>query len=512
MMTQGDLRFKYEVERQGVGMTGMAGIGTYLELACRSGLVKSIERHVKGREGGQGWTDVEAVLSVMMLNLLGGECVEDVDRLESDGGFCRLLSKAVSHGLSRKGRRGLKKRWRKEKRRSVPSSSALFRYLAEFHDRDQERLREPGKAFIPAPGESLRGLCKANRDFLGFVQHNRGKETATLDMDATVLETHKADALWCYKGYRSYQPINTWWAEQGLVVHTEFRDGNVPAGFEQKRVLEEALECLPRGVKKVRMRSDTAGYQHELLRYCEEEKSKWCGRIEFTVGCDVGAEFKKAVGEVEEKDWRVLKKRDRYGELKETNRQWAEVCFVPKAIGRSKKGPEYRYLAIRERMQDQLMLAGMEHDEEQEFDSPSMLQDGVRYRVFGIVTNMAWDGQELIEWHYKRCGQSEQVHSVMKEDLAGGKLPSGDFGENAAWWWMMVLALNLNAALKSLVLGGQWVRKRMKSMRFYLINIPARLINRSRQLSLRLNAADPAYGWLVSIRAKIAGLLPAPSG
>jgi hypothetical protein len=29
-------------------------------------------------------------------------------------------------------------------------------------------------------------------------------------------------------------------------------------------------------------------------------------------------------------------------------------------------------------------------------------------------------------------------------------------------------------------------------------------------LSLRLNAGDPAYGWLVSIRAKIAALLPAP--
>ncbi len=100
----------------------------------------------------------------------------------------------------------------------------------------------------------------------------------------------------------------------------------------------------------------------------------------------------------------------------------------------------------------------------------------------------------------------------MKEDLAGGTLPSGDFGENAAWWWIMVVAFNLNAALKSLVLGGQWVHKRMKAMRFYLINIPARVIGRSRQLSLRLSARHPAYGWLVSIRAKIAGLQPAPSG
>jgi hypothetical protein len=504
MMAQGELGFKYEVERQGGGMTGMGGIGPYLDLACRSGMVRSIERHVKAR-GEQGWTDAESVLSLVMLNLVGGDCVEDVDRLESDKGFCRLFSKAVSQGLSRKGRRGLKKRWRKEKTRSVPSSSAVFRYLAEFHDRAQEGLRERGKAFIPLSNEALKGLCQVNTDLVGFVQNNRAEQTATLDMDATLVETEKATALGCYEGYPAYQPINTWWAEQGLVVHTEFRDGNVPAGFEQKRVLEEALKSVPKGVTKVRMRSDTAGYQHDLLRYCDEEKNKWCGRIEFAVGCDVGVEFKKAVLEIAEEDWMVFKKRERSGELTETARQWAEVCFVPNAIGRSKKGPEYRYLAIRERMQDQLMLPGMEQDEKG-LPFQTMRKGGVRYKVFGIVTNMPWDGQELIEWHYKRCGRSEQAHSVMKEDLAGGTLPSGDFGENAAWWWIMVLAFNLNAALKSLVLGGQWVYKRMKAIRFHLINLPARVMERSRQLSLRLSAGDSAYGWLLQIRARIAGL------
>ena len=203
-----------------------------------------------------------------------------------------------------------------------------------------------------------------------------------------------------------------------------------------RRVLEEVLKSLPKGVTKVRLRSDTAGYQHDLLRYCDEKENKWCGRIEFAVGCDVTPEFKKAVLEIGEEDWMVLKKRERSGELRETTRQWAEVCFVPNAIGRSKKGLEYRYLAIRERMQDQLMLPGME-EEEKGLPFQTMRKAGVRYKVFGIVTNMDWDGQALIEWHYKRCGRSEQAHSVMKEDLAGGTLPSGDFGENAAWWWIM---------------------------------------------------------------------------
>jgi len=39
------------------------------------------------------------------------------------------------------------------------------------------------------------------------------------------------------------------------------------------------------------------------------------------------------------------------------------------------------------------------------------------------------DGEELINWYHKRCGKSEEAHSIMKEDLAGGNLPSGNFGE-----------------------------------------------------------------------------------
>lgn len=509
MMTQGVLPFKYEKDKGGAGLTAFGGIGAYLDLASGSGFIRSLERHVRVRAGAQGWSDAEMVLSVVLLNLVGGDCVGDVARLEKDEGLGRLFGKAIKHSLSCRSRRQLKKRWRREKLRAVPSASALFRYLSAFHARDQEDLREPGWAFIPRSNEYLKGLGKVNRDFVGFVQRNHLEQTATLDMDATLVETEKRDAFWSYKGFRAYQPVNTFWSEQGLLVHTEFRDGNVPAGFEQKRVLQEALGILPEGVKKVRLRSDSAGYQHDLLRYCDGEENKEFGRIEFTVSCDVSREFKKAVGEVPEEGWVVLQKRSRAGQLYETPRQWAEVCFVPGAIGHSKKGPEYRYIAIREPMQEQLMLPAMDC-EEKTLPFQSLSMEDVKYKVFGIVTNMDWAGQDLIEWHHKRCGRSEEAHSVMKEDLAGGKLPSGDFGENAAWWWMMMLAFNLNAAMKSVILGGQWVSKRLKAIRFHLICIAGRVMERSRQLSVHVR--EKALDWLLQIRARIGAVAPGPSG
>lgn len=207
-------------------------------------------------------------MSLILLNLAGEDCVEDVDRLQADEGFCRLLRKAVVHGLGGKQRRGIKRRWRKEKKRSVPSASSVFRYLEAFHDGEQEGLREKGKAFIPGANGHLRGFGEVNKNFLSFMQRHKGQDVAALDMDATLVETNKDDALFCYDGYKAYQPLSTWWAEQGVVVHTEFRDGNVPTGFEQLRVLKEALKCMPEGVKKVWVRSDAAGYQHDLLKYC----------------------------------------------------------------------------------------------------------------------------------------------------------------------------------------------------------------------------------------------------
>jgi hypothetical protein len=135
-----------------------------------------------------------------------------------------------------------------------------------------------------------------------------------------------------------------------------------------------------------------------------------------------------------------------------------------------------------------------------------------RYKIFGIVTNRDTEGNELITWLHKRCGKSEEAHSIMKEDLAGGKLPSADFGANAAWWGIMILAFNLNAAMKQLALGGSWVTKRMKALRFALINLPGRVMSHARELVIRLTNGHPSLKILLDARQKIMELGCAPSG
>ena len=111
----------------------------------------------------------------------------------------------------------------------------------------RRRGGKPDGAFIPASSEGVTGLWRVNGDLLQAVQAQHPAAQATLDMDATLVETHKRAALYCYKHFKAYQPLNSWWAEQGLIVHSEFRDGNVPAGHEHCAFSKRRRACFRPG-------------------------------------------------------------------------------------------------------------------------------------------------------------------------------------------------------------------------------------------------------------------------
>jgi hypothetical protein len=101
------------------------------------------------------------------------------------------------------------------------------------------------------------------------LQRGAPEPTATLDVDATLLESHQQEATVAYDGTPGYQPVVVLWAEQDVVLHDEFRDGHVPAGCGNVRVLERAVAALPAGVQPIRVRGDSALYESAVLRWCE---------------------------------------------------------------------------------------------------------------------------------------------------------------------------------------------------------------------------------------------------
>ena len=101
-MPQGLLPFKYEVERETSGMTALAGLPPYLDLAHAMRLAAAAERHLGLRRGSQGWTDGQMLSALILLNLAGGDCVEDLKVLQADEGFRRVMEACQMQGLTRK--------------------------------------------------------------------------------------------------------------------------------------------------------------------------------------------------------------------------------------------------------------------------------------------------------------------------------------------------------------------------------------------------------------------------
>lgn len=65
-MTQGVLEFKYEVEKNKSGYTGLAGLPLYLELARMTGLSQDLDKLVGVRRESQGWRDRQVGMALIL--------------------------------------------------------------------------------------------------------------------------------------------------------------------------------------------------------------------------------------------------------------------------------------------------------------------------------------------------------------------------------------------------------------------------------------------------------------
>ena len=507
-MTQKLLPFNYTAEKKEKNLTGLSGLLLYVELFKALKLDKLIGRQLKIKSNSQGWRDDQLILALILLNLAGGESVSDICRLEEDEGFCRIMKSIDLHGKSGKQRTRIKKRWRQAQTNTVPSPSSIFRYLSYFHNESEELKRKKSTSFIPKPNQHLQKFSLINSHLIDLIQKKSPIKAATLDMDATIIPSHKSTALKSYKSCTGYSAFNVYWFEQDYLLHTEFRDGNVTPGYDQLRMLKESLDLLPESVEDVYIRSDSAGYQNQLLRYCNRGKNNRFGRIWFAIGCDINDYFRHAILSDSKLEWLPIYKEIDGCKL-ETGQEWAEVCYAPNGLCRSKKDVGYRFIAIRESL-IQKVLPGMENQVKLPFPTIQINKEG--YKITAFVTNLEWDVDRIIHWYRQRCGKSEQVHSVMKQDLAGGRLPSADFGENAAWWWIMILSLNLNSIMKRWVLKGSWKTKQLKSIRFNIINLPGRVVKSGREYIIRLASNHKILDFICHWRKRIWELSCLPAG
>ena len=229
-------------------LTAYAGLTLVSETMLALGLDDVVSKRLRLRERTRGYGEFDKLHAVVLVQAAGGECVEDVRVLARDAGLVRLVE------------------------RPLPSPDALHDFLAAFHDEAQLAQRPGEGAWIPEEPAALRALGAVNTELVHRAVGSGAAHRATLDLDATVIESHKREALPHYKGGRGYQPTAVLWAEQDLVVADQYRDGNVPAGMDTLEVARRAVDALPAAARERSFRGDSACYDEALLKYLVREQ------------------------------------------------------------------------------------------------------------------------------------------------------------------------------------------------------------------------------------------------
>ncbi|MBP1778386.1 MAG: transposase family protein [candidate division NC10 bacterium] len=463
MKDQRILPYVVEVMPKPEGVTAWAGLPSVLDTMRALALEEVIGREIKVRKRRRGYSDARKVESLVLLMAAGGECVDDIEMLRADAGLCRLVGQ-------------------------LPSADRLLTFLYAFHD---ERLIEAARAqltgdrvaYIPEENEALQGLARVN---LALVQRvaGQGKCTrATLDHDATIQESHKREAQPHYKGGRGYQPSAIYWAEQDLVVADEYRDGNVPAGMENLRLIRRGFASLPQWVTERYFRADSACYDEEVLKWLADPEREGgpAGEIGFTISADMTPPLRQLCEGVAEGQWQLVEER-----VHET--VWCtEVEFTPGNWPKDAK--PLRYIAVRFRArQGQLFGTGSD----------------VKY--LAVVSNRTGEPMGLLRWHWQKAGTIEPLHDVTKNELAARVPPCGRFGADAAWYRLSMLTYNVLSAMKSLALPATMCDARPKRLRFSLFNIAGRIVSRGGKLILRIAAEIEQIVRLKEARARLAAV------
>jgi hypothetical protein len=430
------------------------------EAARALGLDVAVQEHLSLRKRQRGYSEADKVEAILLLQSAGGDCVEDVRLLSSDAGLERMLEC------------------------ELPSPDALHTFLARFHDPKKLEGRPAQGAFIPEESEALRSLSKVNT---AMVRAAATSTKATLDLDATIIESHKREALWHYKKGRGYQPALVLWAEEDLVVADEFRDGNVPAGMEPLTAARRGFAALPPTVVELAFRGDSACYEEHLLKWLSDPSRSGgpAGRIAFTISADMTEPLVKVCQRAV--DWKPLD--DRLDETVE----WTDVEFYPSDW--KKTAAPLRYVALRFTKKQRELFE---------------VTDVVKH--LAVVTNR-WElgGEEVVKWHWEKAGTIEHAHDVMKNELGAGTMPSKLFGANAAWYRLCGLTYNVLTFLKRKALPERLRNARPNRLRFELFTMPAKIAEPGGRLTVRPNAPRPLAEEMIQARGRLLAILDAPS-
>lgn len=391
-LTQTVLPFKVEATEE--MLTANAGLALFGEFMQGLGLQRWLAQEMPQPGSGRGYKAGVYVKPLVLMLAGGGRSLEDLRTLKNDTALTALLKLGV-----------------------LPSTDALGDWL-----------RRTGA------GEGLAGLGRINRRIVAT--RLRQIETArhTLDCDASQIMAEKEAAEFTYKGEQGYMPMIGHLAEAGIVVHEEFREGNIAPATANLEFIKACEARLPEGHAIAHVRLDSAGYQAGIFNYREET-----GKT-FAIGGRLDAPTQQAIAGIPEQA-----------------RKHYPGCALAETL-HSMNDTEKAFRLIVVRYEHRCELSG---------DTP-------KYHV--IASNRAESAEATLVWYRQRGEVSENGIKELKIGFGMERMPCGQFAANAAFFRVGVIAHNLFVLFKRSALGEGWQRHKVATVRWRLFHLPGKAV------------------------------------
>lgn len=379
--------------------------------------------HLKIRE--KGLSVARQILDIACMLIDGGDRMEDMRCLRADEGWQKI---------------------REAERVMAPRTARDVLY--RFDERMVERFEVMEKQLTHRMTKRL---------------ENTG--VATVDADATFIEAHKEESHMSYHGKPGYYPMLGFWAERGMVLQGEFRQGNEPPGSRALEFLKKCVACMPREGVRLRVRADAAWFQSEVVDYCDDEQA------EFAIGGTRNEAMLQALEAILKEDWEPWSKDPDVLKEHPEQKEW-EIAETVYSFEHGRRS--YRVVVIRKPYPQLDMFKGIIFE----------------YDI--VITSMSLEKRSRMRWYWERCN-SENWIKELKYGFGLDQFPCSRYLPNGAYFHIVVLAYNLVQALKLLKLEYDWWYITVKTLRYRLFHVAGLVVSHARQLLLKLFHRYPYY-------------------
>jgi len=298
-----------------------------------------------------------------------------------------------------------------------------------------------------------------------------GEERLVVDLDSFVGEVHGYDKQGAAYGYTrelGYHPLLATRADSDEVLHIRLRTGSAHTQRGAPRFVDELIARVRRAgaAGEILVRADSGFWNKKITARL---KAKGCL---YSIGVRLTKSVAAAIEATPEQAWRRLDDYPETGEAQITETTLADERLVVRRL--------------RTLDDQQQLFATWQH--------------------FAFITNRN-EPLELVEREHREHATIELVIRDLV-DQALAHFPSGRFNANAAWTVIAALAHNLHRWTELLGLPGQR-RRRARTLRRRLLELPGRLTRTARQWTLHLPARWPWQDDWIAALTRIRAL-PAP--